>query len=257
MNPRKAFAVAFSIAVVLLAMAGPALAQGAGGRAENSAFAVVVGGSRIMRVSDVTRVAVAEPAIADVVVASKTEVIVIGKSEGKTTLHVWDSSGRSSFDVQVCLDNEGLLREIEEAIGESGVRARFARTTLVLEGAVETEAESRRVELIAGAYADRVVSLLEVKNPTTPPPPPVVDPAEVQAAIAIDGVSVRALKDTIVLEGAISDPLDSERAEKIASVFSSKVLNLITIIDPPAVEVITGSQRASVTVSGSGEATGP
>lgn len=255
MNSSKAFvALALVTSVVLMTAATPGLAQGMGGRAESPAFAVVVSQSRILQVKDLVRVAVADPAIADVVVASKTEVIVIGKAEGRTTLHVWDSSGRTSLDVRVYVNNEELLREIENAIGMGELRARFARATLVLDGAVETDAESRRAELIAKAYADKVLNLITVKNPASPPPPPVIEASEVQAAIGIEGVQVRVLKDTVILEGRVSSPLDSERAEKIARVFSGKVLNLI---QQPAVEVISGSQKVNVTVAKTGEATGP
>jgi len=149
--------------------------QQAGAVAPNRTFAVVVGESRILQVNGLVRVAIADPAIADVVVVSKTEVIVNGKGEGRTTLHVWDASGRSSYDVRVCVDNAGLIREIEETIGISGVRARFARSTLLLDGSVETDADSERAELIAKAYADKVLNLLTVRRPALPPPPPVVE----------------------------------------------------------------------------------
>ncbi|NLG80123.1 MAG: BON domain-containing protein [Firmicutes bacterium] len=206
--------------------------QQAGAVAPNRTFAVVVGESRILQVNGLVRVAIADPAIADVVVVSKTEVIVNGKGEGRTTLHVWDASGRSSYDVRVCVDNAGLIREIEETIGISGVRARFARSTLLLDGSVETDADSERAELIAKAYADKVLNLLTVRRPALPPPPPVVEASEVQAAIGVKGVSVRVLKDAVILEGQVESPLDSDRAEKIARIFTNHVLNFI-VVNPP------------------------
>ncbi|MBC7084391.1 MAG: pilus assembly protein N-terminal domain-containing protein [Firmicutes bacterium] len=206
--------------------------QQSGAVTANRAFAVVVGESRILQVNGLVRVAIADPAIADVVVVSKTEVIVNGKAEGRTTLHVWDASGRSSYDVRVCVDNADLIREIEETIGISGVRARFARSTLLLDGSVETDADSERAERIAKAYADKVLNLLTVRRPTLPPPPPVVEASEVQAAIGVKGVSVRVLKDAVILEGQVESLLDSDRAEKIARIFTNHVLNFI-VVNPP------------------------
>ncbi|MDK2931768.1 MAG: pilus assembly protein CpaC [Bacillota bacterium] len=206
--------------------------QQSGAVTANRTFAVVVGESRILQVNGLVRVAIADPAIADVVVVSKTEVIVNGKAEGRTTLHVWDASGRSSYDVRVCVDNADLIREIEETIGISGVRARFARSTLLLDGSVETDADSERAERIAKAYADKVLNLLTVRRPTLPPPPPVVEASEVQAAIGVKGVSVRVLKDAVILEGQVESPLDSDRAEKIARIFTNHVLNFI-VVNPP------------------------
>ncbi|MGE5572152.1 MAG: BON domain-containing protein [Bacteroidota bacterium] len=216
------------------------------GAAANRTFAVVVGESRILQVAALVRVAIADPTIADVVVVSKTEVIVNGKAEGRTTLHVWDAAGRTSYDVRVCVDNEGLLREIEETIGISGVRARFARSTLLLDGVVETDSESERAELVARAYADKVLNLLTVRRPTLPPQPPVVEASEVRAAIGVSGVSVRVLKDAVILEGQVESPLDSDRAEKIARIYTNQVLNFIVVTPPPQIaEDGTGPKRAA------------
>lgn len=253
---RGRLAVVVAGAILTLAASGLASAQASSGTAGTEvgrAFAVVAGRSRVLQVNDVMRVAVADPNVADVVVASKNEVIVNGKLEGRTTLYVWDASGRAMFDVQVYVDNEGLLREIEGAIRLGGLRARFARTTLVLDGEVETEAEAKRAELIAGAYADKVINLVTVTERTKPLPPPSINASEVQVAIGIEGVQVRVLNDTVILEGAVTDPADSDRAEKIARVFSDKVLNFI----PTMVEVISGSQKAYATLTGAREATAP
>ncbi|MGE5593773.1 MAG: BON domain-containing protein [Betaproteobacteria bacterium] len=211
----------------------------------NPTFAVVVGESRILQVNGLVRVAVADPNIADVVVVSKTEVIVNGKAEGRTTLHVWDAQGRSSYDVRVCVDNADLVREIEETIGISGVKARFARSTLLLDGVVETDADSERAERIAKAYTDKVLNLLTVRRPTLPPQPPVIAASEVQDAIGVPGVSVRVLKDAVILEGQVENPLDSDRAEKIARIFSNQVLNFIVVTPPsPSDEAVAEGKPA-------------
>jgi Flp pilus assembly secretin CpaC len=193
---------------------------------------VVVGESRILQVNDLVRVAVADPSVADVVVVSKTEVIVNGKKEGRTTLHVWDASGRSSYNVRVCVDNADLTREIEETIGMSGVTARFARSTLLLDGFVETDGDSERAERIAKAYADKVVNLLTVRRPALPPPPPAIDAVEVESAIGVQGVSVRVVKDTVILEGQVESALDAERAEKISRIFTANVLSFVSVSQP-------------------------
>jgi len=217
----------------------------------NPTFAVVVGESRILQVNGLVRVAVADPNIADVVVVSKTEVIVNGKAEGRTTLHVWDAQGRSSYDVRVCVDNADVVREIEETIGISGVKARFARSTLLLDGVVETDADSERAERIARAYADKVLNLLTVRRPTLPPEPPVIAASEVQAAIGVPGVSVRVLKDAVILEGNVENPLDSDRAEKIARIFSNQVLNFIVVTPPsPSDEAVAKGEPAPASAPG-------
>ncbi len=192
-------------------------------------FGVVAGCSRILPVADVVRVAVANPNIADVVVVSQTEVIVNGKSLGRTTLYVWDASGRTGYDVRVCQDNQGLLEEISEVIGLDDIEVRLAKSTLLLEGTCKTDAEYERADKIAKAYADKVLNLITVLNPKVPPPPPAIDGSEVEAGIGIDGVSVRVVKDAIILEGLVEKASDAERAESFARLFAPQVLNFIDV----------------------------
>lgn len=190
---------------------------------------IVVGCSRILSLKDVVRVAVANPNIADVVVVSTAELIVNGKSEGRTTLYVWDSSGRTGYDIRVYQDNEGLLREISEVIGLGDIEVKSAKSTLLLEGTCKTDAEYERVDKIAKAYADKVVNLVTVLNPKVPPPPETVDASEVKAGMGIDGVDVRVVKDAIILEGLVEKASDAERAESFAKLFAPQVLNFIDV----------------------------
>lgn len=54
-------------------------------------------------------------------------------------------------------------------------------------------------------------------------------PIDVTAAIGIPGVSVRPIKDSLVLEGEVTSPDDAKRAEEIASVYAAKVINQLTV----------------------------
>ncbi len=204
----------------------------------NKPFGVVAGCSRILPVRDVVRVAVANPNIADVVVVSKTELIVNGKSEGRTTLYVWDSSGRTGYDIRVCQDNQGLIEEIHEIIGLKEVDIRLAKSTLLLEGTCETDAEYGRAEKIASAYSDKVINLITVLNPKVPPPPSTLDESEVERGMGIDGVRVRVVKGAIILEGLVDNPSDVERAESFAKLFAPQVLNFLDVNVPQYEEAV-------------------
>lgn len=218
-------------------------------------FGVVAGCSRILSVEDVVRVAVANPNIADVVVVSKTELIINGKSLGRTTLYVWDSLGRTGYDVRVLEDNEGLLEEISEVIGFPELELRFAKSTLLLEGTCKTDDEYERADKIAKAYADKVLNLITVIDPETPPPPPTIDGSEVEVGMGIDGVSVRVVKDAIILEGLVDKAGDAERAESFAKLYTPQVLNFIDVATPPAPE--EGENEEDVPeVEGQSEGTG-
>jgi len=199
-------------------------------------FGVVAGCSRILPVEDVVRVALANPNIADVVVVSKTELIINGKALGRTTLYIWDSMGRTGYDVKVYEDNEGLIEEISEVIGLPELELRLAKSTLLMEGVCQTDAEYERADKIARAYADKVLNLITVLDPKIPPPPPTIDGSEVEAGMGIDGVGVRVVKDAIILEGLVDKASDVERAESFARLYTPKVLNFIDVATPPAPE---------------------
>jgi len=195
-------------------------------------FGVVVGCSRILYAEDVVRAAVANPNIADIVVVSKTEIIINGKAEGRTTLYVWDSSGRTGYDIRVYEDNQDLISEIHDIIGLDSVVLRFAKSTLLLEGTCATDAEYERADKIAKAYTDRVLNLITVLNPKTPPPPPAIDATQVAADMGIEGVHVRVVKGAIILEGLVKTPGDAERAEEFARLFAPQVLNFLDVETP-------------------------
>ncbi len=199
-------------------------------------FGVVAGCSRILPVEDVVRVALANPNIADVVVVSKTELIINGKALGRTTLYIWDSMGRTGYDVKVYEDNEGLIEEISEVIGLPELELRLAKSTLLMEGVCQTDAEYERADKIARAYADKVLNLITVLDPKIPPPPPTIDGSEVEASMGIDGVGVRVVKDAIILEGLVDKASDVERAESFARLYTPKVLNFIDVATLPAPE---------------------
>lgn len=66
-------------------------------------------------------------------------------------------------------------------------------------------------------------------------PAPDLDPvaARVQAEIGLPGVTARAVKDTLFLEGGVTSVVALQRASAIAGVYTLKVRNLIAVLPPP------------------------
>jgi len=66
-------------------------------------------------------------------------------------------------------------------------------------------------------------------------PPPELGPvaARVQAEIGLPGVTVRAVKDTLFLEGGVSSVVALQRAAAIAQVYTARTRNLLTILPAP------------------------
>lgn len=247
----------FVAAVVILAAATPGLAQEAGGSTGDHTFALVVGQSRLLQVEGLVRVAVADPAVADVVVVSGTEVIVNGKSEGRTTLHIWDSSGHASFDVRVYkvdsrseppksglseTDPDATLRDaIIAAVGDPKVQVTVVKGAVLLEGEVLSNYEKLRAETIARLYTSNVASVIRVAEVAPSPPAPALPPPAppeprledvVAEYIGIPTVRVRAISGKLLLEGSVRSQNDLERAQKIAGMFSADVVSLLEMTDP-------------------------
>ena len=62
---------------------------------------VGAGQSRTVTLYGLQRAAIANPEVADVVVVSSSELILVGKQTGTTTLLVWSNLGRQSYQVEV------------------------------------------------------------------------------------------------------------------------------------------------------------
>src|SRR3989338_8685201 len=60
-----------------------------------------MGEVKFVLASNPRRVAIGNPAIADIASVSKTEVAVTPKSVGNTTLIIWDNFGEQSYTVRV------------------------------------------------------------------------------------------------------------------------------------------------------------
>lgn len=121
--------------------------------------------SKVIYLSGVNKVAVANPDIADVIVLSSNEVLLVGKNGGQTTLHVWSDVGRSTYTVEVASGDEGATAEIRTLVGSDGIQVSKVGKTIILEGKVNSQYQKGRAEKAAAAYGDKVVNLLEIVQP--------------------------------------------------------------------------------------------
>lgn len=126
---------------------------------------VAVNQSQVISLPGVERVAVANPEIADVMIVSGYEALIVGKSAGVTSLHIWSSTGRQSYLVEVAVDDIPLARSIETAIGYPNLRVSKLGRTIILEGSVDTQPQKERAEKLASIYGDKVINLLALMKP--------------------------------------------------------------------------------------------
>ncbi len=129
-------------------------------------------GELVQFMSDISRVAVSEPKIADAVVVSPREVMINAKAPGRGTIVVWETGVLPArYEVNVIPDRsdfEGILKSISSQIPESQIVVTGNTETLVLTGRARDSLQSKQAEALASTHAKKVVNLLEV--PPEPEP---------------------------------------------------------------------------------------
>ncbi|HHW15329.1 MAG TPA: BON domain-containing protein, partial [Firmicutes bacterium] len=225
--------------------------------ADQEILVIPAGESRVLAVKNLERVAVADPAVADVVVASSGEIIVNGKKPGTTSLHLWEKGERRSLLIRVEVDLEEAVRQITGLLDDPAIQVKAVNGALVLAGTVDGPKAAERAEKLARAFSERVINLLQWKEaPAQPAPPPAgavssqaseaaADleglPARVEAAIGVPTVRAKLAGKVLLLDGTVLDKAAADRALEIASALGSgvaeKVVSVLKIepAEPPQV----------------------
>jgi len=153
---------AVGILVVLLAVG---LVSALDTQAQQPPIQVGVGEAVTIAGTNVSKIAIADPAIADVVPLSDKELSIIGKKAGVTTLTIVKSDGSATQLSRIEVANNIVLETIRQMIGNNDISVRAIGDSLVLDGKVNDEIEAQRAAQVAAAYKPQVVNLLEVKKP--------------------------------------------------------------------------------------------
>jgi pilus assembly protein CpaC len=128
----------------------------AAGSAEETvrSLALEKGKSVIVRTGyGVTRVAVGDPKIADVVVLQTSEIQIVGKAVGATNVVIWGGGQiMAAIDVHVGGAYSAIESEIQRVIGVGDVHVESAGESVVLTGSVPDAASVEHVLSIAKAH---------------------------------------------------------------------------------------------------------
>lgn len=127
--------------------------------------------SKYMAASGITRLAVGNPAIADVQLLSSGDFLLVGKKAGTTSLIVWSDGGRrTEYTVYVAGNDRGMASAIQDAIGYPKVHVQMMKDRVMLRGKVENQYEHDTALKIAGLYTggddSSVIDLLEMEHPS-------------------------------------------------------------------------------------------
>lgn len=151
--------VLFFLVLFILLTASLAMAQESISLHSNQSSSLTVDGV-------ITRIAVANPDIADVMVISRDEILTVAKKPGTTTLYIWFDDGmRREYAVNVSNRDVETAQAIQKLLGYSGLTVEKAGEKILLEGKVENQLQKNRAQKVAEMYSDKVVNLLEMTHP--------------------------------------------------------------------------------------------
>ncbi len=127
---------------------------------------LVVGENKTLNASDVASYSVGTPGIVDVkVTPDMTQFVFVGLRPGSTTILALKKNGQEiTYAVTVyARAPQAVEKELDQLLmGYTGLRLRKVGTRFFVEGGVSTEADARRVALIASLYPGQVESLVVV-----------------------------------------------------------------------------------------------
>lgn len=113
------------------------------------------------------RVSVANPAIADLILITPTQVQINGTAIGATSLIVWEkgSSKPAFFDINVIGDLNQLEPQLKEIAPNDSITAQYVNDSLVLSGNTANAQTRAKAEQIAKAYSPKVLNHIKMDNP--------------------------------------------------------------------------------------------
>ncbi len=130
-------------------------------KADTRKINLTAGRSTVMPTDfDITRIAVTNPAIADVVVVQPREVLIDGKAPGTVTLFVWGAGRREQYDLVVEPAVTNLEQQLRALFPAEDIHVNVSEEAIILSGQIS----NNQVMLRAGEIAQASSSKLKVVN---------------------------------------------------------------------------------------------
>ena len=131
---------------------------------EGQVLHILVGKSVVINSqARIMRVLASNPAAIETLVTSPTQVVVVGKTAGTSSLLLWDETGHSQMlDVMVDLEVSGLRTAIEHAYPDQPIDVQADGGRLILSGNVLNPRVVDDLTKMAGLYSTQVVNSLTV-----------------------------------------------------------------------------------------------
>ncbi|MFA6358270.1 MAG: TonB family protein, partial [Candidatus Omnitrophota bacterium] len=129
-----------------------------------------VGQTQTISVNSPKRVAIGNPAVADVINIGKTELTINPKARGSTTLIVWDNFGEQSYHLKVFNEDTSEIKlrvdNMLVALNLPNVytKAEDEESKVLLLGTVKNSKDKERIALALVQVKDKIMDLITVKE---------------------------------------------------------------------------------------------
>jgi pilus assembly protein CpaC len=190
-----------------------ALLCAGGAAAQSTTLYVWTGQSTILQAPGLTRVAVGDGKIAGVVPIGNSQLIVNGKTAGRTSLLVWSQAGLRSYDVTVSEQTLGSLQQmLQTAIAEPNVHVEEFDRSLMVEGTVTNADHLLRVGDIVSRFAPAAsAGKYDIVNAVTVPRPLGALQDQLASSPQTAGARVdRDAKGNLIVSGSVLDRATAE-----------------------------------------------
>ena len=136
--------------------------------AEAEVISVARGASKLLNLENsLTRVAISDTTIANVVVVSPRELLVNGLAFGNTTLIVWDANNTPlTYTIEVSVDVAALNRQFATLFPDEGIQATGHGNVVVLSGTVSSGGVAQRMVEIARGTGATVIENFACLRPS-------------------------------------------------------------------------------------------
>ncbi len=212
-------------AALLLLCASQARAQSEGGT-----ISLGVGQQKVIQVSNVARVAIGEPDVADVKqVGGGNERLVTGVGEGRTSLLVWrNNDTRLSYVIVVRKqDPKEVVSEVRALLGDrEGIQIRVVGDRVYLDGETITTDDYERVQQVTQLYPS-VKSFVRPSGNAKKLAAESLNKAYQKNGLK--GVQANVIGSTLFLEGWVDSAEDMKRLDLVTKAVGERAENMVSV----------------------------
>jgi pilus assembly protein CpaC len=189
---------------------------------------MVRGQQRLLQHPGVTRIAIANPNVADVKVVSAGQILVTATGDGRTELTVWRNSRIIKYQVTVSTQDPKMLkREIERILGyRKSTKIRIVNHQVHISGVVQSLKMLEAAETLAQRYA-------QVENMLTLDPSTHVQTAQTinqkLRKLNLKGARATVVGKSIFLEGRVDNNADLQKAEFVVQGMGHNIRNVLSV----------------------------